>query len=324
MLAVLLVLTGCGSANTNNPDNGSNDTALVVLKAGAGSYTAVSSKDVTDGAGSAEVITTYAAVVVDAEGIIKYVHFDTAQNKASIDAEGKVSIEAALTKRELGENYGMSKYANTNEWDKQIAHLESQLIGMNIADAVTMELDEKNKSLNEDVLSGCTIGLNEFILALDAANRNLSDVTGAVKAYAGSYTTVSAKDVTDGKGSAEVNTTFGLALTDAEDKIVYAYFDTAQNKASIDGEGKVAIEAAPTKKEKGEDYGMGKRAEKGEWDKQIAYLESTLIGKSVSDFINAELNENGKSLDEDVLSGCTVHVNEFTGLLNKAFISEIK
>ena len=225
MLAVLLVLTGCGSANTNNPDNGSNDTALVVLKAGAGSYTAVSSKDVTDGAGSAEVITTYAAVVVDAEGIIKYVHFDTAQNKASIDAEGKVSIEAALTKRELGENYGMSKYANTNEWDKQIAHLESQLIGMNIADAVTMELDEKNKSLNEDVLSGCTIGLNEFILALDAANRNLSDVTGAVKAYAGSYTTVSAKDVTDGKGSAEVNTTFGLALTDAEDKIVYSRLD---------------------------------------------------------------------------------------------------
>ena len=165
MLAMVLVLTGCGSANTGNSDNETEKS----YKAGVASYTIVSAKDVTDGAGSAEVITTYAAVVVDAEGVIKYVHFDTAQNKAAIDGEGKVAIEAASTKKELGDNYGMGKYAANGEWYKQIAHLESTLIGMNISDAVTMELDEAGKATNTDVLSGCTVHISEFVGLLNNA-----------------------------------------------------------------------------------------------------------------------------------------------------------
>ena len=320
MLAMVLVLIGCGSANTGNSDNETEKS----YKAGVASYTTVSAKDVTDGAGSAEVITTYAAVVVDAEGVIKYVHFDTAQNKAAIDGEGKITIAAADTKRELGENYGMSTYAKTNEWDKQVAHLENYMVGKNIADVVAMELDGAFHSVDADVLSGCTIGLNEFVMSLEKASQNLVEVTGAVHAYAGSDTTVSAKDVTDGAGSAEVVTTFGLVLTDAEDKVVFASFDTAQNKAAIDGEGKVAIEAASTKKELGDNYGMGKYAANGEWYKQINHLESTMIGKTVAEFTGAALDDAGKSLDADVLSGCTVHVSEFVEVVNSSFKSEMK
>ncbi len=323
MLALVLVLTGCGSANTNNPDEGTNTDTTVTLKAGVGSFTTVSGKDVADGAGSAEVVTTYAAVVVDNEGVIKYVHFDTAQNTAAIDAEGKVALEASATKRELGEEYGMSKWANTNEWDKQIAHLESTLIGKNIADAVAMELDGSNKSVDADVLSGCTIGLNEFVMALSAANENLTEVAAAAKAYAGSETTVSSKDVVDGAGSAEVVTTYALALTDAEDKVVFAYFDSVQNTASIDGEGKVTIAVNASKKTLGEEYGMSKWANTNEWDKQVAHLESTLVGKTVAEFTGAAL-EGGKSLDADVLSGCTIGVSEFVAALNAAFVTEIK
>lgn len=324
LMAALLILAGCATANPNTPDNGSNENTPVVLKAGVGSFTSVSGKDVVDGKGSAEVVVTYAAVVVDGEGVIKYVHFDTAQNTAAIDGEGKVAITAEATKREKGENYGMAMYAKTTEWDKQIEHLESTLIGMNLSDAVAMELDEKNKSTNPDVLSSCTIGLNEFVMALDAASKNLTEMEGAVKVAAGSYTDVAGKDVVDGKGSAEVNTSFGAVALDAEDKIVFASFDTAQNTATIDGEGKVAIEASLTKKEKGENYGMAMYAKTTEWDKQIEHLESTLIGKTIAEFTGAELADNGKSLDTDVLSGCTVHISEFVGLLNNAFISEIK
>ena len=326
LLAIVLVLTGCGSANngTTTPDEGTNNETPTVYKAGVGSFTTVSSKDVVDGAGSAEVVTTYAAVVVDENGIIKYVSFDTAQNTAKIDGEGKIALETAQTKKEKGDAYGMGAYAANGEWYKQIAHLESTLIGMNISDAVTMELDEAGKATNTDVLSGCTVHVNEFILALDAANRSLTDVEGAVKVAAGSYTETTAKDVVDGAGSAEVVTTFGMAVLDAEDKIVFAEFDTAQNKASVDGEGKVALEAAPTKKEKGEAYGMGKFAANGEWDKQIAHLESTLVGKTIADFTGAQLDDSGKSTDADVLSGCTVHVSEFVGVLNSAVVSDIK
>ena len=113
-------------------------------------------------------------------------------------------------------------------------------------------------------------------------------------------------------------------LTDAEDKVVFASFDTAQNKAAIDGEGKVALTANSTKKELGDNYGMGKYAANGEWYKQINHLESTMIGKTVAEFTGAALDDAGKSLDADVLSGCTVHVSKFVEVLNSSFKSEIK
>lgn len=169
LLVFILLLTGCGSANTTNSDKSTENETPVVVKVGVGSYTTVSGNDVVDGKGSAEVVTTYAAVAVDAEGIIKYVHFDTAQNKANIDGEGKVSIAASATKKELGENYGMSKYAGTTEWDKQIAHLESTMIGKTIADFTGAQLDENGKSMDTDVLSGCTVHISEFVDLLNGA-----------------------------------------------------------------------------------------------------------------------------------------------------------
>ena len=114
-------------------------------------------------------MTTYAAVVVDAEGVIKYVRFDTAQNKAAIDGEGKVTIEAASTKKELGENYGMGKYANTTEWDKQINHLESTMIGKTVAEFTGAQLDDAGKSLDADVLSGCTVHISEFVEVVNSS-----------------------------------------------------------------------------------------------------------------------------------------------------------
>lgn len=76
---------------------------------------------------------------------------------------------AADTKRELGENYCMSTYAKTNEWDKQIAHLENYMIGKNIADVVAMELDGAFHGVDADVLSGCTVHVSEFVEVLNSS-----------------------------------------------------------------------------------------------------------------------------------------------------------
>ena len=62
----------------------------------------------------------------------------------------------------------------------------------------------------------------------------------------------------------------------------------------------------------------------GEWYKQINHLESTMIGKTVAEFTGAALDDAGKSLDADVLSGCTVHVSEFVEVVNSSFKSEMK
>ncbi|MBP3400039.1 MAG: lipoprotein [Erysipelotrichaceae bacterium] len=63
LLSLVLVLTGCGSKNGTNPDQDTNETPVTV-KAGMGGFTTVSSKDVVDGSGSAEAVTTYAATIV--------------------------------------------------------------------------------------------------------------------------------------------------------------------------------------------------------------------------------------------------------------------
>ena len=153
LLSLVLVLTGCGSKNGTNHNQDTNETPVTV-KAGAGSFTTVSSKDVVDGSGSAVAVTTYAAVVVDAEGIIQYVHFDTVQNTAKIDGEGKVTLEAAATKKEMSESYGMGVYAPKGEWDKQIGSLETYMVGKTIADMVTLSVDDAGKSVEADILSG--------------------------------------------------------------------------------------------------------------------------------------------------------------------------
>ena len=49
-----------------------------------------------------------------------------------------------------------------------------------------------------------------------------------------------------------------------------------------------------------------------------------MTGKAFMKFTGAALDDAGKSLDADVLSGCTVHVSEFVEVLNSSFKSEVK
>ena len=67
----------------------------------------------------------------------------------------------ATTKKELGDNYGMSAIGKV-EWDDQIAHLEKVLVGTD----GKIALDENGYPTDADVTSGCTIGLSEIQTAI--------------------------------------------------------------------------------------------------------------------------------------------------------------
>lgn len=313
-LCAMLLLAGCSNTAKNTGENEIPE-SNTTLKAGIAAITSFSTKDVEEGTGSAQFDTTYASVVLDSEGVIKYVHFDVAQNTATLDAEGIFTTSNdTRTKKEKGSDYGMSKASSLGkDWYEQIAHLENNLVGKNINDVLAMEL-ESGKSTDVDILSGCTISVNDYYTALELASNNATEVENVAKVGTGSTTTLSATNVSEGAGSFQANTTFALILTDAEGKIVFSAIDTAQNTITVDGEGKfTAPENGTTKKSLAENYGMIKASSIGkEWFEQIAHLETFTLGKSIADVLATD------SENTDLTSGCTISIEPYMSAIEAA------
>ncbi len=101
----------------------------------------------------------------------------------------------------------------------------------------------------------------------------------------------------------------GVALKD--DKVAYISIDESQQFAN--GDGAVAT-AAPelTKKQKGDDYDMRKASPiQKEWDEQIAFIEESLIGKTL-DEVKAYF------AGEEILTGATIIVTDIEATIVKA------
>jgi hypothetical protein len=140
-----------------------------------------------------------------------------------------------------------------------------------------------------------------------------------------------AKDA-DGEtnGQAEFNTTAVAVLLDAEGKIAAIDLDTAQIKPTWTSEGKrIAVEDLRTKYEKGADYKMatlGKDMDKNgdgkvlEWNEQADAFMATAKGKTL-DEVKALMAEDGYATGDLATAGCTIHVTDFIGALEKAVAS---
>ena len=130
----------------------------------ASSYNADDEKN-----GSAQINTTFAFVVLNAEGKMVYVAIDTAQFSSSIDAEGTVSIGSdTRTKKEQKEDYGMAGISGIGkEWYEQIAALEAYAIGKTVEEFVSTASDDA------DLTTSVTIDIAAYIEALEKAVNNV-------------------------------------------------------------------------------------------------------------------------------------------------------
>ena len=121
LVAVLFVLSGCSKAPADDSTDTNTDPAPVTYKAGMGSVSSFSNSDVEDGEdGSIEHDTTVCALVVDSEGKIVAVTFNTSQIRGSISGEdATVTLTDDLrTKREKKFDYGMN-------WEDKEAKVET-------------------------------------------------------------------------------------------------------------------------------------------------------------------------------------------------------
>ena len=307
MIGAVLVLASCKSKEPAAP---------ATLKFGVGVSIEASAKDATaEKAGTGEVDSTVAVITVDADGKVVACKIDVAQIKASYTSEGKaVATTDFRTKCEKGTDYGMSK-TGKQEWYVQAAAFESVVVGKTLDEIKALEA-EGGKGTEAVTTAGCTIGVSEFVRALEKAFANLADSNATAESTLkiGMATEQSLKDYdaeTGKDGSNEVDTTVFAAAVDKDGKVVAVDTDCVQVKFTFDGTGKSTFTATEvlSKRQKGDNYGMSKTG-KTEWYAQADAFETQCIGKTAAE-IAALMVEGGKGTEAVITAGCTIGVAGF-------------
>ena len=318
-LLALTGLTGC---------------AAKTYKFGTGSSTTVSGRAATaEAAGHVQVTSVYAAVLLDDAGKIVYVDIDAAQNQGTFDAMGAVvAAEAAPTKTEKAGDYGMKgNSAIGKEWFEQMAALEAYMVGKTIEEIKAIPVEEKDAShtavpTGEDLKTSVSISIEGYVAAVEAAVKNAVEVKGVAKVGVGSVTSVSGRAATaDAAGRIQTNVTFMGVAMDKDGKVLVSLLDVAQNQGTFDATGAIVkAEAAPTKKEKGADYGMkGNSAIGKEWFEQAAGLEAYLVGKTAAEVEAIKTDGEGVPVAEDLKTSISVGIDEYLDAFAKAVANAV-
>ena len=149
----------------------------------------------------------------------------------------------------------------------------------------------------------------------------------------GSYTTVSGKaavaastGVDAADGQVQVTTVYAAVLLDDAGKIVYVDIDAAQNKGTFDATGAIVkAEAAPTKQEKGADYGMkGASAIGKEWNEQANALTAYFVGKTADEVAAIAIDAEGVTTVEDLKTSVSVGIDEYLASFAKAVANAVE
>lgn len=136
----------------------------------------VQSKDAGEKDGLAQAYSTYAAVTVNADGVITSYVSDASQGNVNFDATGKITTDLTVnpaSKKELGEEYGM-KVASPigKEWFEQAAAFEQYVTGKTVAEVKGTALDEAGSAADAEMLTSVTMTIDNMILSVEKAVAN--------------------------------------------------------------------------------------------------------------------------------------------------------
>lgn len=349
-LMILATFVACGSDDTavttgdvvdtdgvETTDEIYEEDNMVALNFGMGitkAYGDVTSADgETNGAG--EVVATVAAVLLDAEGKIVKCDIDTADFSVEYTSAGAAVVAGEfVTKYELGTNYGMAAYgADRNgdgkvlEWNEQVDAFEAAVAGKTIDEVKAMVVDGYYGN-DEIANAGCTIGVSDFVLALEAAVNNITAAVAAESVDLGLGVVASAEgtDATaDAEGSAEVDITF-VATAMSDDMVMAIATDVLQVEFTFDAAGVATTDTAAellTKLEKGDNYGMAAYGAdlNGdgvvlEWYEQASEFNTTCLALTADEI--AALAVNGYGTEDLQSAGCTIGITDMVAAAVKA------
>ncbi len=147
-------------------------------KVGVGVITSIAkSKDATaEKAGVAQAYSTYAAVTVNAEGVITSCIIDAVQANVNFDAAGQISgdiMAAVPTKNELGDGYGMKNASSLGkEWYEQAASFAAYCVGKTASEVQGIAMNEEGLAADADLLASVTVHIGDFMSVVAKAAEN--------------------------------------------------------------------------------------------------------------------------------------------------------
>lgn len=264
---------------------------------------------------------------------------------AAFDAEGKV-VKAVInviqpdknktsqpSKNELGYKYGMIKAAALvkKEWHEQAMALTKWMEGKTVSEIVNMETYEKDPNHKfvpnvADLKTSVSIDVADYFAALQEAYdtaKPVANATGLMGVNVGLDLTVKIKEFDAEKNLQAYDVYMTAVLTDApgtsptayngDKKILAAVMDVAQQKVTLDADGKVVDTAVLSKLELGPDYGMkaGPNNKLGkEWDEQSNAFTDFIVGKNIA--------EVTALTSADLASTITVGMDSYFASMKKA------
>ncbi len=322
MLAAVMVVSmvGCGEGEKES------------LKLGMGvhAYINGSADADADNNGNNEVVATVAAVLVDKDGKIVKCELDTLDAELAFTSEGKaVAADAFKTKAELGTDYGMVAYGGaTKEWYEQADAFEQVVVGKTAAEVKALLADDNYTGNDEVIKAGCTIGVSDFVGAVDKALANVEE-SAATSEDTLKIATVVAQTAEDAseeaEGSNEIEVTFAATAVNKDGKVSAAAIDTLAASASFDTKGIYTGSEGElrTKKMLGADYNMAAYGadlngdgEVKEWFEQAAAFEAACAGKTADEI--AGLEADGYGVEDVQKAGCTIAITDFVAAVVKA------
>ncbi|HNW85703.1 MAG TPA: hypothetical protein PLP25_02360 [Candidatus Limiplasma sp.] len=137
-------------------------------KVGVGITTSTdSSIDAADGQdGLCEAYSYYAAVAVNADGVVTACQIDSTKGAVTFDATGKITSDLSArvtTIKELGDAYGMKSASSIGkEWYEQANAFAAYVVGKTAADIQGIAVDESTKPTGADLTASVTLPVGPF------------------------------------------------------------------------------------------------------------------------------------------------------------------
>lgn len=269
------------------------------------------------------------AVTVDANGVIDDCVIDYIQAKINFNAAGEIVTEKGTvfaSKIELDDAYGMRKASPIGaEWDEQANAFAAYCVGKTVAEIIGTAVNEAGKATGADLVSSVTIPVTPFIEGVVAAVNAAADL-GAKKGDELKLTSIckvnTATNATAEKdGATQAYGTFGV-FTVNNGVITSAYYDAVQSNVAVNAKGEIVTDlTAPvlTKNALLDNYGMRPASPIGkEWFEQAAGFSAWITGKTFADALAMGVNEKGYPTEADVITTCTMNVNDMMVVLRKA------
>lgn len=346
LVLAVTVVAGCGSASTSDDSSAASSSAAAQSSTASGTEgtqasgdsvktglavlsSIAKSTDAGDKDGLAEVDTMIAAVTVDKDGKIVKCNIDAAQTKVNFSKEGKVLTDlktAFKSKQELKEEYNMKSASKiSKEWFEQADGFAKYVVGKTADEVKGIAVNSDGIAGDAELASTITVHIADFINVTVKAVENAQDLGAKAgdKLGLGVSTSISgSKDAGDKDGLAQAYSYYTAATFDADGKITSSVIDASQSNVNFTKQGKITSDLKAELKSKNvlkEEYGMKKSSNIGkEWYEQAAAFAKYVTGKTIADVKGIAVDGEGHATDAELTSSVTVHISDFTTVLDKA------